>query len=294
MNLASPPKGRNVSGIIPLSGWKNSFDFPWPDYLHPIREGMLALERSVLECAYAGCDSIWIVCNDDVAPLVKHRVGDYVMHPRFFEEKNFVNRKDYHERWIPIYYTPISPRDRNRRDSLGWSILHGAVTSFTVADRMTQWARPSKYFVSFPYGIYCPKVVQNHCDLIRGKQSFFLSHQGETVRENKYLSFTFFPSDWSKFKKNIQHHCTRGNKNLPLKERWSSKDFTLDKIFNLDIIAVDEKIEIENYYSLETWGSLKDFYVSGTKIVRPSRKFMKPYYFKNEHYDDKLQNRTSV
>ena len=46
-------KGRNVAGVIPLAGWNNSFDFPWPDYLQPIRQGMLAVERSVYECAYA-------------------------------------------------------------------------------------------------------------------------------------------------------------------------------------------------------------------------------------------------
>ena len=27
-------KGKNLAGIIPLSGWKNKLDFPWPDYLH--------------------------------------------------------------------------------------------------------------------------------------------------------------------------------------------------------------------------------------------------------------------
>ena len=69
--MKKAPKGRNVVGIVPLSGWHNSFDFPWPDYLQPLREGFLAVERSVYECAYAGCDSIWVVCNDDVAPIIK-------------------------------------------------------------------------------------------------------------------------------------------------------------------------------------------------------------------------------
>ena len=68
--MKSAPKGRNVAGVIPLTGWNNSFDLPWPDYLQPLREGFLAIERSVYECAYAGCDSIWVVCGDDVAPIV--------------------------------------------------------------------------------------------------------------------------------------------------------------------------------------------------------------------------------
>ena len=146
--MKKAPKGRNVAGVIPLSGWNNSFDFPWPDYLQPLREGFLAIERSVYECAYAGCDSIWVVCGEDVAPIIKKRLGDYVMSPRYFEEKNFVRNKDYHEKWIPIFYTPLSQKDRDRRDSLGWSALHGALMAFQISDKMSQWVRPTKYFVS--------------------------------------------------------------------------------------------------------------------------------------------------
>ena len=96
--MKKAPKGRNVAGIVPLAGWKNSFDFPWPDYLQPLREGFLALERSVYECAYAGCDSIWVVCNDDIAPVVRTRLGDYVMSPKYFDEKQFVKNKELYDK----------------------------------------------------------------------------------------------------------------------------------------------------------------------------------------------------
>ena len=276
------PKGRNLVGVVPLAGWDNSFDFPWPDYLHPLREGFLAVERSIYECALAGCDSIWVVCSDSVAPLVKKRVGDYVMSPRFFEEKNFVKRRDYHEKWIPIYYTPILQKDRDRRDSLGWSILHGALTSFIVSDKLSRWVVPTKYFVSFPYGIYDPMVVKKHRDAIRGPESFFISHRGETVRDNRYLAFTFFPEDWPKFKFHIKDQCTGGDKTIPLEKRWSGKNFSLDKIFKIDIISVDKKIEIGEYYDLESWDSLRDYYKSDMTIPRPGKQFMKPYLFNSE------------
>ena len=276
------PHGRNLVGVIPLSGWKNVFDLPWPDYLQPLREGYLAVERSVYECAYAGCDSIWIVCGDDVAPIVKKRIGDYVMSPRYFEEKDFVKRRDYHEKWIPIYYTPILQKDMDRRDSLGWSVLHGALTAFIVSDKMSKWVRPTKYYISFPYGIYHPGIVRDHRSSIRGPESFFLSYNGNTVRDNLYLGFTFFPSDWPKFKWNIKDQCTGGDPTIPAHERWSGRNFTLDKIFNLDIIAVDKKIEVDEYYNLETWESLQKYYSSKIKIPRPTRQFMKPYFFKGE------------
>jgi hypothetical protein len=280
--MNSAPQGRNLAGVIPLSGWDNSFGFPWPDYMQPLREGFLAAERSVHECALAGCDSIWIVCNDDFAPLVRTRIGDYVMSPRYFEEKNFVKRRDYHQKWIPIYYTPISQKDRHRRDSLGWSILHGAVTAFIISDKMSQWVCPTKYYVSFPYGIYHTEVVRHHRDAIRGPKSFFLSHNSRTARDNEYLGFTFFPEDWAKFKWYIKEQCTGGSKNLPLQERWSSQHFTLDKIFNLDIIGIDKKVEVKDYYDLGSWESLRKYYASDLRIPRPGKQFMKPYIFKEE------------
>ena len=262
--MQSAPQGRNLAGIVPLSGWKSSFDFPWPDYLHPLREGFLAVERSIYECALAGCDSIWVVCNDDLAPLVKKRIGDYVMSPRFFEEKDYVKRKDYHEKWIPIYYTPIAQKDRDRRDSLGWSILHGALTAFIISDKMSKWVRPTKYYVSFPYGIYKIKEIRKHRDLIRGPESFYICHDGKTVRQNKYLGFTFFPEDWAKIKWNIKNHCTGGDKTIPPSERWSSRNFTLDKIFNNDIMKKNSVfLNTPNYQEVVTWQGYESIFSGG-------------------------------
>ena len=280
--ISSAPHGRSLAGIIPLSGWKDSFGFPWPDYLQPLREGYLAVERSVYECALAGCDTIWVVCDDTIAPLVKLRLGDYVMSPRYFEEKDFVKRKDYHQKWIPIYYTPISFKDRDRRDSLGWSVLHGAVSAFNISEKVSRWVTPTKYFVSFPYGIYNPEVLKQHRSLIRGPQTVYISHENETVRENKFLSFTFNPHDWLKFKRNIKNQCTGGSRSIPIQERWSSRNFSLDKIFNLDIISIDKKIEIDEYYGLDNWSSLKKYYQSNLQIARPTKQFMKPYILKKE------------
>ena len=286
--MKKAPKGRNLVGIVPLTGWTDSFDLPWPDYLHPLREGFLAVERSIYECAYAGCDSIWIVCGDDVSPIVKQRIGDYVMSPRYFEEKEFVKTKNYHEKWVPIFYTPMTQKDRDRRDSLGWSALHGALMAFQIADKMSQWTLPTKYYVSFPYGIYHTGFIRNHRDAIRGPKSFFLSHEGKTVRENLYLGFTFFPKDWPKFKHHIKQQCTGGDRSIPVEKRWSSRYLSLDKIFNLDILPVDKKVEVSQYYSLGSWDSLQQYYASNIKIPRPTKQFMKPYYhrriIKNEEY----------
>jgi hypothetical protein len=155
-----------------------------------------------------------------------------------------------------------------------------------ISDKMSQWVTPTKYFVSFPYGIYHPGKVRDHRDAIRGPESFFLEYEGKTVRDNMFLAFTFFPEDWPKFKWNIKNQCTGGNKNKPFEERWSSRHFTLDKIFNLDIIDIDKSVEIEKYYSLDSWDSLKEYYKSDLKIPRPTKQFMKPYIFNKETESD--------
>ena len=284
--MNSNPKGHRLAGIIPISGKQNSFDFPWPDYLQPLREGFLAVERSVYECAFAGCDSIWVVCNDDVAPLVKSRIGDYVMNPKYFEVKDFVKRRDFHQKWIPVFYVPISQKDRERRDSLGWSVLHGALTAFIMSDKISKWVVPSKYFVSFPQGIYDTSTISSYRTAIRGDESFFLSYKGETAREGKYLAFTFFPEDWPKFKWHMKEQCTGGSREIPFEERWSSRHFTLDKIFNLDVISRDKVVEIDEYYDLDSWESVREYYSSDLKIPRPSKQFMKPYNFTNKGIED--------
>ncbi len=71
----------HLAGIIPVAGKDQNFDLPWHESMMPLAKDYLAIERSVLECAYAGCETIWIVCNDDMQPLIRHRIGDYVYDP---------------------------------------------------------------------------------------------------------------------------------------------------------------------------------------------------------------------
>jgi len=278
--MKPPPKGRTLAGIIPLVGQESSYGMPWPDYLQPINKNYTAVERSVYECAIAGCDSIWIVCNDDVAPLVKDRVGDYVMDPVIFERWDFIRNQQDHKKNIPIFFTPVHQKDRDRRDSLGWSVIHGALMAFKISSRISSWFSPNKYFVSFPQGIYDPQILKGNRELIRGRNNFYLSHRSETVRNNKFLSFTFTPSDWLLYKRKVKSSCTGGSPALPAHKRWSSKDFTLDKIFNHDKITIDSTIETDSYYALDSWEGLEQYYRSALRISRPPKAVIGPHKFK--------------
>mgnify|MGYP003645077691 CR=1 FL=1 len=111
----------HMVGVIPVAGFDSDFGFPWPACMQPIAKNYLAIERSVVECAYAGADTIWIVCNDDVQPLIRHRLGEYVQDPvwlyRKFDRHAYENKKP-----IPIFYAPINPK--SRQDRLLWLECH--------------------------------------------------------------------------------------------------------------------------------------------------------------------------
>jgi hypothetical protein len=97
---------------------------PWSDVMMPIAPNYLAIERSVVECAYAGCETIWIVCSDDIEPLIRHRLGDYIQDPvMLYRFDDFLYDKTLRQKPIPIYYVPISAHDRNHKDSMGWASL---------------------------------------------------------------------------------------------------------------------------------------------------------------------------
>jgi len=143
----------HLAGIVPVAGQPLDFKMDWHDSLMPIAPDYLAVERAVFECAWAGCETIWIVANDDMTPLIRHRLGEWVQDPvwvgRRLDPYPSQTRKQ-----IPIYYVPIRAKDVGKRDCLAWSVLHGAVTAFEVSARLSKWVIPKRNYVAFPYGVY--------------------------------------------------------------------------------------------------------------------------------------------
>ena len=73
------------------------FNVPGHDVLMPVAPDFNLVEKSVAECSYAGCETIWIVCNDDIAPLIKHTVGDWVEDLYTIEKGKYVKYpKEHH------------------------------------------------------------------------------------------------------------------------------------------------------------------------------------------------------
>ena len=184
--------------------------------------------------------------------------------------------------YIPIYYVPVLQKDRNRKDTLGWSILHGALTAYIVHSKISKWVVPSSYFVSFPYGIYNMKSLKSVRGEIRAGNRIYGEFEGKTVRDNMYLPFSFTPEDWLEFRRQLNENNTGGDKSLPIEERWSAKHFTLDKIFKHDTIDIDKKVEIKDFYTLDSWDELKEFYKSNMRIHKMSKNMNKPHFIRKE------------
>ena len=268
----------HLAGIIPLAGQPLDFKMPWHDALMPLSPDYLAVERSVLECAYAGCEAIWIVCNDDMSPLVRHKIGEFVQDPIWYYRR-FERDKQEFQKKIPIYYVPIHPKDRNKRDCLGWSVLHGAYSANDVASKLSTWLKPDKYYVSFPYGYYSPEELRKWRKEISSHRRFFLSHEGKTVSDGEYLGFTFTKTEYEKLVSEVKQKSTGlWNKDrtekLPLDKRFSYRFFSLKEVF--ESLKPYKKYEIKEYWKLDNWKSYCEFIgTKGPALVKPPEYILK-------------------
>lgn len=242
----------HLAGIIPVSGREIDLAHPTP-LLHPcllnISDQLLAIERSVIECNLAGCETIWIVCNENIQPLVKSRVGDSVSCIESIRSSRFSKLRQAKIKQIPIFYVPVPLSLRGKRDSLGWSILHGANESFMVSTKISKWLQPNKYYVSFPYSIYDPTEPSVHKSILTSTHNLVFSSKGRSVSNGYLAGFTFRPEDFKKIRSLIKQECS-GSVSKP---RWSSRDFKLDKFFKHGNIDNVRNIELDHFYQCLTW-----------------------------------------
>jgi len=274
----------HLAGIVPAAGQPLDYNFPWHDCMMPIAPNYLAVERAVIECAFAGCETIWLVCNDDMQPLIRHRLGDYVYDPVFTGRK-FSSVPIDERKPITIYYVPIHPKDRNKRDCLAWSVLYGALTAYHISNFISKWVIPDRYYVSFPYGVYDPEIVRKHRKDISSRRDFFLSYLGKSVSDGAYTGFTFDEAGFFKYRDVIRGEGT-GEKvpgqlqeagipkeKLPLQERWSARFFSLDKVFKSDTLERVVNVELPWYRKIDSWKSFCDYAGSNDsqKIFRPAK-----------------------
>jgi hypothetical protein len=291
----------HTAGIIPVANLKTDIDTQIPEVMLPISNGFSAIQKSVFECAMAGCKTIWIVANNDLAPIIRKTVGDWVYDPVYYE-RTFTKFYSDHRKEVPIYYVPIHPKDRDRRDSYGWSILYGVYSSWYTAYKISKWVIPQNYYVSFPMSIYDVYDIRNYRQSISNlKTNFFLKHNNETVKDGRYLSFTMKGDDFKACRNLINKTTTREflppspdqkypSQKLPLEDRWSARSFSLQQILNPLNSKAPELAEISWYYDISTWAGYTSYLGSEKIIETPKKELTLPHTHVNIPYVDETKD----
>lgn len=284
-------KTKNLVGIIPVVGHdERDFNQPWPDCLMPIGPDYTLIESAVVECAWAGCRSIWIVVNDDFAPIIKKKLGDFASDPvwayRAFDPSPTANRKR-----IPIFYVQIPIKHRGKRDSTSFSVVHGALTAFKLMSQLSNWVIPHKYYVRFPHSFFPAWQIREHRQLISSNENFYITSKGLGVKEGNLCSFTFGKEDWLEFRRVIRsgtgiknpEYDYRDNVLLPIEQRWSARFFKPEDVFAPLEIKEENKVEMENFFNIRNWEEYTDFIAASRQISfrKPERSVLiRPSYNK--------------
>jgi len=280
----------HLAGIVPVANIKTDHDNPYPEVLMPIDNGFCAIQKSVYECAMAGCSTIWIVANDDMIPLVRKVVGEWVYDPVYYARKYSKFYKEQRKE-VPIYYVPIHPKDRDRRDSYGWSVIHGIHSAWRTSYKLSQWIVPQKYYISFPMGIFDVEVIRKHRKSIKNKKkNFFLIYKNKTVKDDLPLSFTMTGEDFKLCRRHINQTTSREylppspgqqypSEKLPLSQRWTARYFPLSEIFQPLKTSADaaDKLEVEWFYDCAQWEDYTSYLGSDRILKKPYAGLTKPH-----------------
>ena len=273
----------HLAGIVPVAGSTSEFGFEWHGSLIPIAPNYNAIEAAIIECAYAGCETIWVVCNDDIAPLIKYRIGEYVRDIDSLGRGTFIKYSSEAYIDIPIYYVPLHPKHRDKIDCYPWSILHGANVAYWMCRRLSRWLIPDRYYVSFPFGIYDPNTLKKTRSLIRKKEPFYFSYEGKTIRDGVLAGFTFDAQEWRRARDVIKSNSRSyyppeegelmPSRKVPPEERHISRRYTMQDVFKRAPLEEKNICALEWFYDLTTWDGYCNLLSSShcKKLVRPSK-----------------------
>ena len=280
----------HLAGIIPVAGPKLDFKFPWHDCLMPVADNLTAIEHAVLQCTYAGCESIWIVAHREMQPILRDRIGDWIFEYGSLLQSKFKQRMPQEQvRETSIYYVPIHPKDRDRRDCLAWSVIYGSLRAFHISKMISSWVVPDKYFVSFPYGLVSLDSIYQNRSLISSPNNFYMEYDGKTIRDGEYLPFTFDKDDFKKFRRVIRSEGTGVFTNfsidketgkitedrLPLAQQYSARFFTLDKVFGCATLEGNHIGQTAWYSNIDSWKNYQQFMRSPNSSLVYRPKFFK-------------------
>ena len=254
----------NLAGVVPVAGQRLDYGVPWDDCMMPIAKDYLAIERSVAECLYAGCQTIWIIASIDQQPLIRHRLSDRFYDPESFSKLRRGSGK--REREVCLYYVPILERDYTRRNSVVWSSIFGVLGVNKTMNRLSPLLTPEKYYISFPQGVHHPWEVRGYRKYFKQKKhQVLLRHGDQTVVDGKHLGLTL---TWKQAKA-LERHLK--DKAYVSKEKYAAKSFSLEDVY--EVLEVGEETiycDIPEHHDISSWQKYRQFLSSHTlKLNKP-------------------------
>lgn len=267
----NPSSFRNkfhLAGIVPIACQPLNFDMPWHESMMPIAPNYLAFERSIYECAVAGCETIWVVSHKETTPLLRHRLGDWIYDPVI----NPSIRKKYSDKFsqqfkqIPIYYVPIHPKDKQVRDGLVWSIFYGIRKAYQISHHFSRWVTPNKYYVSFPYSVYIASSLKDRrLEISSAKSVFLQTPDGKTIKDGALVGFSLDSKEYIQYLRKFREHekllwKTGEWKNgrfigekLPSGQRYTGRFIKPEQVFDIALFEEENILKLKWYYDISTW-----------------------------------------
>ena len=276
-------KKLNMPAVIPVAGMTSEFGMEWDSSLIPVAPNYTALEASVYECLHVGCTSIWIVANDDIAPLLRHRLGEFTTDIESIERGTYKRFGSDNHREVPIYYVPIHPKHRDKVDCYAWSVIHGVNVAYWITTMFSRWAAPKQYYISFPLSLLDPKEVYRYKSVLKKNVPFYFEYEGKTVKDGAPLSFVLESEEWRRAKHVITSNSAlykapppgeMPREMLPVGERRKSLGFSLADVFGDGPPGMHQ--ELNKFYDLTTWDGYVKFISSelAEKTKRPNTNTM--------------------
>jgi len=270
----------HLAGIVPASSRPTGINLPWSDCLTPVAPNFFAIEYAVHQAAWAGCETIWVVCDYEATPLIRKRMGDFTYDPTSIGSKKFSLQPDKWRRLVPIYYVPIRPEEDYKSKCLPWSIIEGAQVANRICGKISRWTMPQSFFVSFPYGIYPTQAVRPHRQVISNPQmpNFYFTSQGRSVLTGNHLPFTFKQEDLETFIANFKTYENSIISGEMLEERKDhfTNEVDLAILYNRNEPIINNSLELQWFKQIDTWEGYKAYLgdpVSNT-IKFPGRIFI--------------------
>ena len=241
---------KHIAGIVPVSKINSDFDLIFHPCVMPIENGFYAIQRSIVECAFAGCKTIWVICDDSIAPLIKKICGDFIQDPIAIINSKYKVFPQENLKSIPIFYSPLSYKNQNK-EGLGVSVLDGITACFAVSSNISKWVVPQRYYVSSPYGVYDPYLIKEQRDKILSHDSFVFNFENKSVFTNDHLGFSLSPKQFK--------HC-----NYLYKRMNTKTQFSLDIIFGDDIMRENMATShVDSYFNIKDWKGYQTFFKQG-------------------------------